>query len=376
MCIIIVQPSNTNLPITKEEFDAHAYKNPDGFGIMYAQNGQLHIFKSLKNKPVWKKYKWATNRKLPLCLHFRIGTSGQKDIVNCHPFLVSDNVGLMHNGVLSCVHGNKTECDSLLLTKLLHEMPVEYFNNKTVIELLRMAIGTTNKLVLMDNNGQCIIVNESKGKWEDGRWYSQTTFSKTIPTFKPINYPKSFDDYIDNIRRLRYTPGPQNPYATQHNTNTKYCCVCGERLDTNNKCSILSNDPYLTGNTTSIEVVLCTKCIVHPRTIYSTYMYAKCYTYKNSLEDQLRFKKIFDSAKHCTRCKKSTTAKNEMLAIINTPTEQVILCHECASVPLQISQFLKHTPTYHTQQSTDQNVLSEEDWVDAYWTQDGYNMVG
>ena len=60
-------------------------------------------------------------------------------------------------------------------------------NDGALQYLLSTSIGT-DKMVIMDGDGNAYVINEDKGKWEGGVWYSNTSFSWNVDEFKTTTY--------------------------------------------------------------------------------------------------------------------------------------------------------------------------------------------
>jgi predicted glutamine amidotransferase len=181
MCIIIVNKYGT---LDKETMQRCATANPDGAGIMYSDGNNLIILKSLKGAEIIDKYYELRNEqhhKGNICLHFRIATDGLINIDNCHPYTVSKKVALMHNGILSHFSGWKgKDSDTALFIK--HTLKGAFSDRQLMSEqmsyLLELSIGFGNKFALMNNSGEVVIINSSKGEWNKDKttWYSNSTY--------------------------------------------------------------------------------------------------------------------------------------------------------------------------------------------------------
>lgn len=87
--------------------------NPDGAGLMYPKDGMVHGVKGLMTFDDFLAAYAEVPDDAPLCLHFRIGTSGGMDGRVTHPYPITDGeleslhalewdapYGIAHNGVL------------------------------------------------------------------------------------------------------------------------------------------------------------------------------------------------------------------------------------------------------------------------------------
>lgn len=98
MCVIIKKPAGRI--ITKREFKAFWYANPDGFGasILDPDTRDIRTFKTLDMREAWRICKDIGT--LEAVLHFRIATLGAVSKDLCHPFPLDPQSVLFHNGHL------------------------------------------------------------------------------------------------------------------------------------------------------------------------------------------------------------------------------------------------------------------------------------
>lgn len=115
MCVIVamnkgVRPSKT---ILENCYD----NNPDGWGLMWNDKDEKGnpVIKHIKRVAPFKEF-WAEFEKIPadsaVGAHFRIRTHGPTNDENCHPFKISDNMFMMHNGVINVPTPNKNYSDT------------------------------------------------------------------------------------------------------------------------------------------------------------------------------------------------------------------------------------------------------------------------
>jgi predicted glutamine amidotransferase len=97
MCQIIVITNNKKL---KREFLHEQFNfNRDGIGFCWYKNRRWHWKKFLDFNEFYNFYTSCNYEKA--VIHFRLGTSGSRDISNVHPFLISKNRDVdMEEGVL------------------------------------------------------------------------------------------------------------------------------------------------------------------------------------------------------------------------------------------------------------------------------------
>jgi glutamine amidotransferase len=206
MCIAIYKPEGK---LISQETLAQCYKaNSDGAGYMFHKNDKLYVKKGFFSfDDFWKSYRRDKNKEC--VIHFRIKTHGLINEANCHPYKVNDNFAFVHNGMISgYTDPNKSD------TWLFNEDVIQPFVNKwgnlglfedPIKKLIEARIGYS-KLIFMDNQGNSKIFNEDKGTWDDGVWYSNSSYKKPAP-YVPPPAPVA----------LPYTPY-ENRYFNKHQT--------------------------------------------------------------------------------------------------------------------------------------------------------------
>lgn len=191
MCIIAALLPN--LKLDKETFDRCWDRNPDGFGIAYLFNGQLRIKKTMFKKDAWSIYH-NVDRIAPesaKILHFRIGTHGTKDIDNCHPFMIDENTCFAHNGIIKGVPDceRKERNDTRVFNDIiLKHLPKDFYKYEHYTMLIESFIDYS-KLVFLNTSNELYIMNQKKGEWHEGVWFSNGgykdySFNKAV-TFVP-----------------------------------------------------------------------------------------------------------------------------------------------------------------------------------------------
>ena len=185
MCLLVNQTKQS--PILSDEWlsDFYSY-NPDGIGVMYANNGELIIKKLLPTTAddfISFYREFIANR--DCAFHLRMRTHGDIDLANCHPYEVLNRLDhgidlwLMHNGILST--GNKADeskSDTFhyiqdYLRPMLSANP-DFAFHPSFAEIVGDHIGSSNKFILMDNEGRQAVINEGSGVYWGGLWLSNT----------------------------------------------------------------------------------------------------------------------------------------------------------------------------------------------------------
>ena len=112
-------------------------------------------------------------------------THGDIDLDNCHPYPILNrlehgiDLWLMHNGILAT--GNKADESKSdtwhyiedYLKPMLSANP-DFAFHSSFSEIVGDHIGSSNKFILMDNEGRQTIINQSAGVYWAGLWLSNT----------------------------------------------------------------------------------------------------------------------------------------------------------------------------------------------------------
>ena len=177
MCILIHHPANVSFSDELlNDFYAH---NSDGFGAMYSEGGKLVIVKTLgKPQEINALYKDALKGR-ECIIHYRMKTHGDIDMENCHPYKVTDDIWMAHNGILAM--GNpvdKTKSDTwhfikYILRPALEANPMLIFD-VDYQQYLEEMIGGSNKFAFMHSNGESVVLNYDAGVEHEGAWLSNT----------------------------------------------------------------------------------------------------------------------------------------------------------------------------------------------------------
>jgi hypothetical protein len=190
MCLLVTQQYDSP-SITPDWIADFSSSNPDGIGVMYAQDGELIIEKLLfKSQAELQQFFTDHIDGRDCAFHFRMKTHGNIDMENCHPYEVLNkeehgiDLWMMHNGILHT--GNKadtTKSDTWhyirdYIRPLLKGNPDLAFS-PVFMELVGDHIGN-NRFVFMDNFGRMAVVNEDQGVYWGGRWMSNT-YAWTAP---------------------------------------------------------------------------------------------------------------------------------------------------------------------------------------------------
>lgn len=187
MCVIVAKPSGVKMPTTDAITDMW-FANPDGAGLMYAHKGTVFIRKGFMDladfltevENLETKFDLT---KLPLVMHFRITTHGGTKPENCHPFPISDSVGVLskldsrtslgvaHNGIIP-ITPRKGISDTMeyVISQLapLHRAVPDFYKSKDLMQMVYNAV--SSKLAFLTDKGEIFTVGDFQT--EDGILYS------------------------------------------------------------------------------------------------------------------------------------------------------------------------------------------------------------
>lgn len=177
MCLAIYKPQNKK--VLRHEMETAWESNDDGAGFAYPHNGKVIIEKGFfKFDKFWKALKPHMDK--PMAIHFRWSTGGKTDETNCHPFKIDDKLAMIHNGVISSVQiTDETKSDTNVFVSdymaPIHRANPNFIYTEYGKRTLQAIIGNGSKLVFINKRGEPVIINEEKGEWQEGVWYSNNS---------------------------------------------------------------------------------------------------------------------------------------------------------------------------------------------------------
>lgn len=222
MCIIAISEEGVK-PLTEEILKTCFENNSDGAGFTWWDGWNWQVRKGFMK---WKKFKKAYNAMhfeadtLVMC-HFRIGTSGNKDGGNCHPFPVCQDYNKMrkksfqtsqiviHNGVIGS--GEGIASDTMKHIKKYIAPLTRYSEDKDLEIILRESLKTTSCRWVITNGP----IYNLYGEWHDhdeGWKFSNTSYKPRVTTttttyHNNTNYGWGYGStgYGDSYRDRYYT---------------------------------------------------------------------------------------------------------------------------------------------------------------------------
>lgn len=177
MCIAILNTKKAGrLPKTQIK---NSWDNNDmGSGLLWNKGGKLNVFKTYEYDEYIDMYNKLRDDSTigNIVLHFRIATSGYNGEQNLHPFLVNDDLGFVHNGVIKGL-GNKKFSDTYEFNDMLKKFKHNFLSCEMSKFFISEYIGYS-KLIFLDSKDKYTIINEEMGKWADGNWYSNDSYKE------------------------------------------------------------------------------------------------------------------------------------------------------------------------------------------------------
>ena len=221
MCVIVAKPAGIAMPDTDKITDMW-YTNPDGAGFMYAKDGTVYIRKGFMYLDDYldavedlAKHNDLTN--LPVVMHFRITTHGGTKPENCHPFPITDSVGVLskldshtklgvaHNGIIP-ITPRKDISDTMeyIISQLapLHRAVPQFYKSKDLMQMIYNAVDS--KLAFLTGKGEIYTVGDFHEK--DGIMYSNLNHEWLSPRGITYGYTSPYgwdtwDDYDNGFYR-------------------------------------------------------------------------------------------------------------------------------------------------------------------------------
>lgn len=167
MCLIIHRRQNTKVDITSNMFLSAFNRNNDGWGIMYAEGGEVHTFKGFALEELAAKVEELNEEKDEFFVHLRMATHGKVIEDNTHPFHVGAGIYMMHNGVLNIEAEDPIKSDTALFAEaiydLLNDNP-ELIQTKMFDDFCAM-YAKSDRLLFLTPEGEHYIYG--KGTWTE-----------------------------------------------------------------------------------------------------------------------------------------------------------------------------------------------------------------
>jgi predicted glutamine amidotransferase len=178
MCIMMTKKQGVKLD--KTIYENCFANNADGAGFAFVRNKEIYIAKGFFTfNDFWDNFKPFEEE--ARIIHFRVGTSGGSNALNCHPWRINDDLAIAHNGSITINRDNQALSDTgnyceSILQPLTKDFP-EWWKSKEMLWMMEKAIGPNNKIILLHKEGDIQILNEKSGIWRGDCWFSNATFT-------------------------------------------------------------------------------------------------------------------------------------------------------------------------------------------------------
>lgn len=210
MCIGILKTKNGK--ISKEKLKKAYNANPDGCGLLSIVSKNNSIYDDgflVYRKGVydWNRFEEEYNLFRydgELIIHFRTASAAGIGYEFCHPHFVNDGLAFVHNGNFfefsSYFKGRKKDnkTDTIRFNEeILQKLPDNFLDNKEILSVLELYCkNNLSKMILMNNEGRTLIINEDAGEWIDGCWYS----NKGMNNYSGYGYSGAYYYHQNDIR--------------------------------------------------------------------------------------------------------------------------------------------------------------------------------
>lgn len=239
MCIIAAKPAGAKMP-SRDTIRTMWAGNPDGAGVMYAQDGKVRIDKGFMALSDLEAHLDKLERSLDLTatgvvLHFRITTHGGTCPENCHPFPLTDSlarlrmthtsttVGIAHNGVIPITPRDQKTSDTMeyiasQLAPLGRALP-GFWKNPDAMTMIQNAIHS--RMVFLTGDGELYMTGDFVE--HDGVFYSNRSFEGYGRRYAPIYSWGGWDDWDS------YAPAKGKKKGKKGKAKSRSCLLPTER---------------------------------------------------------------------------------------------------------------------------------------------------
>jgi len=222
MCLIVSKEPNQ--PISADFITDVFNRNSDGWGVIVWPNGggPISVHHGMLLPDLIELA--ATHNEEKLAIHFRYATHGAKDITMTHPFHLTKDIYLMHNGIMpgAPTAEDKSWSDTMRVAELIIkpllesvENPNEYIRSVGFRHNMEMIAGGGNKLLFADTSGTVLMSNSLWSKTKDDVVVSNQNFSiKEANGVKPEPVKTTYNTHTGKYNNSQYDWDDRWPDAT------------------------------------------------------------------------------------------------------------------------------------------------------------------
>lgn len=229
MCLLVFKSAKSK--VSDEKIQNAWNNNSDGAGIAWAMEDGVHMLKGFMTLEDLKSKLHLIEGK-PAILHFRIASIGEKSEKNCHPFKAGGGWVMAHNGTIGDIETKGEESDTSAFARSIMK-PMLKHNPKILFEehtrgLLQERIGTGSKMVFMNHRGDRVFLNEHRGDWEDGVWYSNYSHKWDRTAWNNSGYSNHpMQEYFPGMYGPEYVASYEIIYKDWNEDGTSIDSMCG-----------------------------------------------------------------------------------------------------------------------------------------------------
>jgi len=195
MCLAVYKPAKVRV-----DWDALAEgfrSNNHGAGFAVAHGGGLVVEKGFFTFDSFREayLQYEADKSI---IHFRLATHGEKNKDNCHPFMVTPHLAMIHNGVLDiCTKSEPHMSDTWhyveYILKPMAALAPDWYSH-TGIQFMGEEAIRGSKFVFLRADGDWHIWNQNSGHWLGDTWYSNRSYEKSFGfSFRGKSLPAAAD---------------------------------------------------------------------------------------------------------------------------------------------------------------------------------------
>ena len=185
MCMITYIPAGIELPL--DGIRNGGQTNDDGHGWAVANATEIRVGHSMNletaiNEMVAARQEMGGGA---VVFHSRWATHGEYGLFNVHPFSVTSNSVMAHNGILPRKYlpskGERRSDTRLFVDRVAKDVVgANGIPSRRMAKRIAEEIGYGNKLVFLGVGPVVRIVNAWAGEWVNGVWYSNTGYRPRV----------------------------------------------------------------------------------------------------------------------------------------------------------------------------------------------------
>ena len=205
MCIIVGKAKKIKMPDGKTLLRCFE-SNPDGAGMMWVEQGVVHIRKGFMNYAEFDSFISKLGNRLDLTdialvMHFRITTHGSTNPQSTHPYPITrriahlkrtsftTNIGVAHNGIIPIkCHKTLSDTQTYIMRHLsyIKKLNPDFYKDKSIMEKIEKDIHSKMCFLTKDEE----IYTIGKFIEDDGVLYSNSSYEEyyDFPWFRYMNH--------------------------------------------------------------------------------------------------------------------------------------------------------------------------------------------